>query len=257
MLPIINFLKARKILWLMPGAILSIFLINFTWILIGIASYMILFRWFTLTYHEYQVHKFIKPNNVVVEAIGYFILAVWEWQSPAKKINFHELHHDYYQDNQLDPTIAKLNLTDNAILYCLDLTPHSDIPYADMPPIAIETQIYKWFNKHWVTVLTTTIVAWLLLLPFWTFMVFYWVPMFFWNIIYRTTDWTCHKICSADRPWACLYLGTSAYHGRHHNDNSYNKDTYYGIGFWKYLNIDFYITRLFFKTFDHTTHIAA
>ena len=246
---IFNMIKTRKVLWLMPAALIALFIVDFQWIVLGTILYFPLFRWFTLTYHEYQVHKYICPKNNIVEFIGYFILAVWEWQSPIKKLVYHQIHHDFSEDPVNDPTAAKLRLTDSAVLYCFDMSPHANIPYYDATPAAVETRMYQWFNQNWSKVLIITVLGWLIFLPFWTFLAFYIWPMFIWNIIYRTTDLTFHKWELADKPWFCLYLGTSAYHGRHHLDDSYSRETYYGKGFWRYLNIDYYITGLLFKDY--------
>jgi len=86
MMKLLNMIKARKVLWLMPTALIALFIVDFRWIVLATILYFPLFRWFTLTYHEYQVHKYICPKNNIVEFIGYFILAVWEWQSPIKKL---------------------------------------------------------------------------------------------------------------------------------------------------------------------------
>jgi hypothetical protein len=244
---LISEFKSRKIFYLMPLVLLSLFLVDIKYIILGIVIYFPMFRHFTLVYHEFQSHRYIIPKNSIIEAMGYFILAVWEMQPPDRKINFHQIHHDFFSDDEHDPTTAKLSKADNFWIYCLDISPHVPIPGFFNNPDAIQTSAYTWFNKYWERVLITVVISWLILLPFWTFLAFYCMPIFIWSIVYRSTDWNFHKKNYPDYPLTCLYLGTSAYHGRHHLDDSYSRETYYGKGFWRYLNIDYYITGLFFK----------
>jgi hypothetical protein len=253
MLKIISKLRSRKVLYLMPLAILSAILVPVKLLLLGVVIYFVFFRLHTLMYHEFQVHKFIKPKNQLIELVGYFIIAAYEWQSPENKIKFHQLHHDNYKSLDADPTEAKLRLANNFFLYCLDLTPHAAIVSTEVSLDAIETSMYCWFNKYWEIVTFVTVGSWLVFLPFWSFLAFYSFPLFIWSIIYRTTDWTCHKINLPDYNLSCLYLGTSAYHGRHHNNDTYDRATYYGLGFWKYVNIDYWITAVFFDDYPVST----
>lgn len=245
---IINLIKARRVLWFTVPALVALALVDIKILLLGVAVYFPLFRLYTLMYHEYQVHQYIKPKHELVEWFGYFIMAVWEWSSPENKVKFHELHHKYFQDDDNDPTVAKLKRAPNPILYCLDLTPHVPIKFDTVEYTFSDTRSYRWFNQYWFEVMVVTLAAWLIFLPFWTFLAFYCFPVFVWQIIYRTTDVTFHHYYWPDVPLFCLYLGTSAYHGRHHLDDSYSRATYYGKGYWKYLNIDYYITGLMFNT---------
>jgi len=244
---IFNLLRSRKGLYLFPIGILSLFYVSWEWLFFGTWLYFVLLRWQTLVYHEYQVHKYLEPKNALVEIIGYFINAVWEWQSPWNKVKFHELHHQYYQDDEHDPTGAKLRLAKNYILYCLDLTPHAAIALFGTEPKVRETASYKWFNKYWAHVAIITIILWILILPFWTFIAFYLFPMAFMNPFLRSTDWHCHKINGDDRNWTCLYLGTGAWHKRHHEETGYDPKIFFGPGIWRYLNVDLYLVHLFFN----------
>jgi len=239
-------LRSRKGLYLLPFGILSLFFVSWEWLLFGTWVYMVLARWQVLIYHEYQVHKYLKPKNKLIEIFGWFINAVWEWQSPFNKVRFHELHHAHYQDDENDPTGAKLRLAKSYILYCLDCTPHANIPYIETSPAVIETAPYLWFNKYWAHIATATLLLWVLFLPFWTFVAFYVFPLSIYNILYRATDWHCHKINGDDRNWTCLYLGTGAWHKRHHNETGYDPKTFFGPGIWRYLNVDLYLVHLFF-----------
>ena len=249
MLQLFYKIQSRKIAWLLPTAILSVLLIDWHWLALGVLLYFIGFRWHTLVYHEYQVHRYIKPKHWIVELIGYLHLAVVEWQSPKKKILYHQLHHENYLDLKDDPTTAKVKRASNMFLYFLDMTPHVAIPNFNKDPDAEQTALYTWFNNNHLRVLAVSVVAWLIVLPLWSFFAFYLFPMFVWGIVYRSTDWTNERLGLPDRPWAVLYLGTSAFHSRHHLDDSYNRSTYFGTGIYKYLNIDWYIVNAMFDDY--------
>ncbi len=249
MLQLFYKIQSRKILWLLPTAILSVLLIDWHYLTMGVLLYFIGFRWHTLVYHEYQVHKYIKPKHWSIELIGYLHLAVFEWQSPRKKILYHQLHHENYLDLKDDPTTAKVKRAKNMFLYFLDMTPHAAIPNFDKEPDAVQTALYNWFNNNHLRVLVITVLAWLIVLPLWSFFAFYLFPMFVWGIVYRSTDWTNERLGLPDRHWAILYLGTSAFHSRHHLDDSYTRSTYFGTGIYKYLNIDWYIVNTMFDDY--------
>ena len=130
---LINLIKARRVVWFFIPALLALLTVDAKFLLLGVVLYFPMFRLYTLMYHEYQVHSYIKPKNDLVEWFGCFIMSVWEWSSPENKVMFHELHHKYFQDDDNDPTVAKLKRAPNPILYCLDLTPHVAINFEKDP----------------------------------------------------------------------------------------------------------------------------
>jgi len=250
-----NKLRARKIAWLTPFVIYGFVTIDLTWLLLGFILYMIGKSIFIATFHEYVIHKWIRPKHKLIEIIGWYLSALWEWTGPEDKAVFHYLHHQYHRTKH-DPTHEKLKLTNNWFLYHLDLTPHSShdslplIPFDDID----RTGVYNWFSKYWRQTVCTTLILWLVFLPFWTFLAFLLWPIWIWTMAYRFIDWHYHKKQRADINWLVFLFGSHAWHNHHHNQSDYGngkdiREVYYGPMPWKRLNIDYYIHKLLYKPY--------
>jgi hypothetical protein len=253
---LIHEIRARKIAFATPFVIYAFFVVDWIWLLSGFMFYWVAKSIFIATYHEYQVHKWIRPKYKFIELLGWLLTAIWEQQSPYNKCRFHFLHHTFGNDPKKDPTQAKVDLTENALLYHFDLTPHASLE--NLPPMPDDevdpTPMFDWFNKHWYKVFFATILIWLITLPFWTFLAFFIFPVWIWGIIYRYTDWWWHKLNNPDPNWMVLLIGTHAWHNYHHKYSNYGtdkkvKEVYLGPKPWKYFNIDFYIQKLLYKPY--------
>ena len=248
-------LRARKVAWLTPFVVYAFLTIDIQWLLLGFLAYMIGKSIFIATFHEYVIHKWIRPKHKLIEILGWYLSAVWEWVGPKDKAIFHYLHHQFHRTDN-DPTHTKLALTDNWLLYHLDLTPHST--HESLPKIPFEeidrTDVYEWFTKHWRPVVYATLILWLVLLPFWTFLAFLLWPIWIWTIAYRFIDWHYHKRQRSDPNWLVFLLGSHAWHNYHHAQSDYGKgkdikEVYYGPDPWKKFNIDYYIHKLLYKPY--------
>ena len=141
------------------------------------------------THTHTQSHSSIEPKSQFAQSE----------QAPFPHLH-HFLHHTFGDDPKKDPTQAKIDLTENALLYHFDLTPHASLE--NLPPMPDDevdpTPMFNWFNKHWYKVFFATILIWLITLPFWTFLAFFIFPVWIWGIIYRYTDWWWHKLNNSD-----------------------------------------------------------
>ena len=247
--------KARKQIWLVPLIIFSLITIEWKYLLLSFVLYSFFRGIIFATYHDYVIHRVIKPKNKIIEIIGWYIISVWEWTGPRPKVMYHCLHHMYDGDKELDPTEAKLSLTNSMAAWLFDLSPHAPItvyPEAEALMNRLnKTEVYLWFDKYWKHCLILTVICWLIFLPFWTFLAFLIWPNWSWTMIYKFTEWRFHKQEKPDNPWLAILLGCHAWHESHHLDRS---DTttykiYYGSGIIKYLNTDWYVHKLLYKPY--------
>jgi len=199
-------------------------------------------------YHEFHVHKLLKPRSELVEFLGYWRIAAGDFQSPFNKASYHWKHHEFYETEK-DPTQAKLDRADHPLGYCLDISAPAPWYYVDTSRITvIDTRLYRFFQQYWAHVCVINIILWLTLTSFWTFIAWFIFPIWSWLIIWKTIDWLTHKLKLEDKNWLVLVYGSQCWHQYHHDNDRTQTEPYYGSGIWKWLNIDFYVQKLTFKS---------
>ena len=238
----------RKIPWLTLFVILSTFYLEWYWFLAG-GLFML---WFVrpmiiATYHESCTHQFIQARAPWIEVLGFYIGIVWEIQSPDHKYRFHYRHHAFHKDPLRDPTEGRLVRAKNMLVYILGLGPHVDpnFVYETVPDIP-KNKIYVFFQKYWLEIWLVTMLAWLVFLPFWTFLAFYIFPQWVSGVLFEFGNYIWHRLNIPDQNWAVILFGSNTWHRLHHNWHDQTKP-YYGPGIWPWFNIDFYLQKLLFK----------
>lgn len=243
--------KARKVFWMTFLVVPALFFVDPIWFLISFLLFRVWESIYIATYHEFQVHKMLKPRHWIFEFLGYYLIAAGDVQRPIDKIKHHWKHHEFYQDFDKDPTQARVELVKWPWLYCLDLgahAPHYHIEDKDIP--VIQTPLFQFFNKYATQIFFTNMIVWCLLFGVWSFITFFVFPVWAWGIVFRSIDWYTHKLDLPDSNWLVFVYGSQCWHQYHHNYDRTQTEPYYGEGIWKLLNIDFYVQKLTFKPID-------
>jgi len=246
-----NNFKGRRGLYLTFLVLPAVFFVPLWQFVVSFFVGRIIESIYIATYHEYHVHKLLKPRSEFIEFLGYWRLVSGEIQSPFDKVSYHWKHHEFF-DTEKDPTQSKLDLASNPILYCLDMTPPGAWHNVDPDRIKIvDTRLYRFFQKYWAHVFLLNIILWVTLTSFWTFVVWFIFPSWAWLCVWKTIDWRTHKLKRKDANWQVLLYGSQCFHQWHHDtyhDSSNSPaELFYGPGIWKWLNIDFYVQKLTFK----------
>ena len=241
--------RARRGLWLMFLILPSFFFVPLWQFVVSFFVWRISESIYLGIYHEFHVHKLLKPRWAIIEILGYWRLVSFDFQSPFDKILYHTKHHMFYETDR-DPTYSKMKLTPNIVLYCLDIS--APVPPAshnfDANLVSIEdTKLYRFFQKYWAWICAANIIVLISLLPFWTFIAWFIFPLWMWTWIGLTIDWMTHKLQKEDKNWFVLFYGTQCWHRFHHKYVHTQTKPDYGPGIWKWLNIDFYVQSLTFK----------
>jgi len=63
-------IRSRKIAFATPFVIYAFFVVDWIWLLSGFMFYWVAKSIFIATYHEYQVHKWIRPKYKFIELLG-------------------------------------------------------------------------------------------------------------------------------------------------------------------------------------------
>jgi hypothetical protein len=244
-----NGFRSRFNFWLTLVILPVFFFVPWWWLAVGIIVNRIVESINIAMYHDYANHRLIKPKNKIIEALGWYIICAFNAQAPWNKIKYHWMHHEYYETEK-DATWAKLQAMKDKDWwkYLVDLGPHVAMPYileADCP--MPKSKVYDWFNTNWQIVFVTNIVLWLALGGWWVFVAWFVFPIWFWGCIFRWLNWGTHKLQKPDTNISVLLYGTQAWHHRHHDEYLTEYEPYYGEGFWRWLNIDWYSQKVFFK----------
>ena len=255
----LNFLAnkfvARKTIYTLLLLLLFLLIepIDPLWLLGGIFFYYVLRPLQLATWHEYISHSQLRPRHKIIEILGLYVLAVWEMSGPKYKFFYHDLHHRYLH-NELDPTHTKLVASTNFFQFCLDLQPSQVIHYDKANETLYQNDITRWFDRNHRKVWIISLATWLVLLPTWSFIVFYLMPVFFWNFVNRAGEYIWHHPDwqIPDNNWLVFLLSQNAWHQGHHAEDfrpESERVIFYGPGIWKWFNVDFYIRKLFFTKF--------
>lgn len=241
--------RSRFNAWLTLLILPVFWFVPWWWLVVSVIVYRIFESLHIVMYHEYGNHRVLQPRNKLIEIIGWYTIAAFDAQSPYNKIKYHWTHHAYYETDY-DSTWKKLQVADKKDLwkYLLDLTPHA--PHLAASESAIEilpSGAYNWFQKYWHQVFIANIIVWLLLGGWWIFIAWFVFPIWFWGAIFRLLNWKTHKLARDDENWTVLIYGNQAWHKKHHRDYLDEWDAYYGPGWWKWVNIDFYVQKLLCK----------
>jgi len=199
------------------------------------------------TLHDYVSHEYVIPCNAFVGSIVLMLVAMYGGRSLQNNRNYHALHHTF-TNTAKDPTRTILdstswlgfmfNIRSPVTIYSKTITETSN---------ALKTPVWRIINKYAIQVHLTLIVLWLILLPMWSFYIFYIIPVVHNNIVSKYVDLRFHK--SADRlaedvPHLALLLGSSAWHNTHHKQW---KVEFCGSGKWKYVNPQYWTIKVLFK----------
>jgi fatty-acid desaturase len=222
-------------------------------LILGIVFYYIIKPFQLSTWHDYLSHRQFRPKNKFIEILGLYILAVWEQSGPKYKVLYHNLHHKFINTDD-DPTYTRLVNSKNFLYFCLDLGKLKTINYNKAKQVEYDSELPSWFDKYHRQVLLITTLVWLLLLPFWSWIVFWLTPVFFWNFVNRGGEYIWHhpNWQMNDLNFMVVIFSQNAWHNSHHSydlENLENIPIDNGPGAWKFLNWDFYIRLLFFKRY--------
>jgi hypothetical protein len=242
--------KSRLNFWLALLVLPAFFFVPLWWFLASFIVYRLLDSIKMIVFHEYQTHKILKPKNVIIEIIGYYLICSADASPPFNKVKYHWTHHKFYNDVEKDPTLARCGLVKSLIEYCLDLGPAASHHSIDDSEISIiPTPTYMFFQKYWLYVFTANIIIWVTLTSWWVFVSWFVFPVWIYGMLGRSVDYIAHGKGIKDKNYMVLLYGVHAFHNYHHENYLLETKPYYGNKFWQYLNTDFYIHKLFCKPF--------
>lgn len=242
-----NKFNSRRGFWLMFLVLPSFFFVPLWQFAVSFIIWRVIDSIYLGVYHEFHVHKLLRPRWFFIEFLGYWRIVSGDFQSPLSKITYHWKHHEFYETEK-DPTQGKIDLASNPILFCLDMTAPGPYHHVDTSFVKVQdTKLYRFFQKYWAWICLSNIIFWITITSFWTFIAWFIFPMWIWMIIWKTVDWETHKLKMPDKNWLVLLYGSQCWHFYHHANDRIQTETYYGTGLWKWLNIDFYVQKLTFK----------
>jgi len=241
--------RSRFNFWLTLVVLPVFFFVPWWWLVVGIIVNRIFEAINISMYHEYANHREIKPKNKIIEALGWYIICTFNAQAPWDKIKYHWMHHAYFETEK-DSTYTKLQAMQNKDwwLYLIDMaphTPHVPVDYVHCPQLP--SRVYDWFQKYWHEIFIFNIILWLVVGGWWVFVAWFVFPIWFWGCVFRWLNWGTHKLQKPDTNISVLLYGSQAWHQRHHKEYLNEWEPYSGEGIWKWLNIDFYVQKVFFK----------
>jgi hypothetical protein len=195
------------------------------------------------TFHEFVSHEVVRPRNSFIEFVLLTVFIVYTGDNLRNKKNYHYLHHRYSGDSEKDPTQVKVDKL-SALQYIFDIGPqtHIDIPKEVTPEFT--SPIWMFFDKHHKIIFICSLVLWVIFFPLWTIMAFYFYPRFFLNLSSKFVDLHFHKYHGTDIKILVPIIGTAALHHTHH---TVWRDDFYGDDYWKYINFQFWYSKLLFK----------
>ena len=214
----------------------------------ALLSLLILFPVWQLVYiimHDYISHQYIEPKNKIVQFLSLMFITILTGEALLDKKNYHMAHHTRW-NTEKDPTYSTLK-NHSLFVYLFDFyqTPLSPIEHTINK---LPNNIELWINANATIIFYLGIVVSFIFMPLWLFFVLHVYLRFLLTLLGHLIDFYYHKIpdddISKDIPFLTILLGGGAAHIYHHK---YFATADYGRGYWKYLNLGWYITKIGFN----------
>jgi hypothetical protein len=224
-------------------AILGFFILDNTYIAIGLIVGVLFWHLYGLVFHDWISHEYIKPRNRLFTWLMLFVFYSQD-NMIRKKKNYHVYHHKHWKDRDVDPTCQKLEgLSLFRYLFSLHKPVAQNIP--EVTNSILETnRLVRILDAHSRKLYFASIIVLWAILPFaWFFIAAVYVP---WTImiIANYHDYFFHgPMQGQDRSILTLIFSCQAWHIEHH---THWHTEYYGPGYWYLINPTWYYRKLFF-----------
>ena len=203
-----------------------------------------------LIVHEYWQHQLYRSKNnfisVMLDIIGHLFVPNMDRISMAAR---HQIHHRLWKTEY---DFTQKNLNNGWIKHLLTLPSLSNVPLVSKLMDKVAQTLDKnqlFIVNHRRKLILTFIIVFTALFGFEYLFYFYILPIviFYFYFIIGSEIIPHHPKTineEKDYPWLLPIIHNLAYHKRHHTNPG---EIFFGGGYWKYLNLQYYYHRLFFK----------
>lgn len=256
------FYKARLLfiwirpMWITVLTILSIILVPIQWLPVFVVTYVLGATLATLG-HNYVLHDTgLRFRNNVLQFIGEVLIYLYSPDVKPGGREFHNYHHRLWRTDQ-DPLVNEMKIAKFMYIFGLStskiqhLLSH-DIQNFDKPSMGIKFITNKLSEYRWY-ILTAVSLIFILLFDYASWASYYLIPLWSIAVFYsRGLDYLFHgphtwknpEKTERDYPLMMPVMFSSAFHITHHY---YPNHIYFGSGLWRYLNLEYWLTQLFFN----------
>lgn len=234
-------------LMLNTAAIVAIWLLPWTYLVGAVIFYVIATPMTQLIFHEYLSHLQIKPKNRAVASICMWIFCVLGGRF-YQKFAYHQHHHRYWKQPDLDPTQQKIN-QNTFLSYISGIGRPVPQQFEQQPHPWLQTDVLmQFFNRHADLIQIVTIILSAAVLPIEIFAVVFVLYPWMLMIVFAYHDWRFHAPNSTAQDMSLWFplFANQAWHIRHHTDS---QELYFGPGQFRWINPSWY---LFKSGFDPT-----
>lgn len=205
-----------------------------------------------LIIHEYWQHRLYQPKNklisIIVDSIGHLFMP---FADRAFLRSSHQFHHKFWKTEH-DFTQKSLN-NNGWIKHLFMLDQHQDnMLLYKLTDKELQTLLphEKIIVKYRIYLILAFIVGFSILFGLENLFYFYILPItVFYLYFIAGSEVIPHRPKTIkeerDYPWLLPIIHNLAYHKRHHINPG---EIFFGVGRWKYLNLQYYYHKLFFKS---------
>lgn len=217
--------------------LVSLFTLEFKYVLYSIGIYMLYMPLLMVIHHDYISHEYVKPKNQWIDLLCLIISYTTEVDVKGKK-DFHTEHHKTWKYSNQDPTQRKMK---NVPIWRYVFGFLKPVAFK-VPPIKCniltESRWAKHLDRHCRKIYWAYVVICLIILPWpWFVVVCIYTP-WLGAILFNLHDHIYHgNIIAKDRNWLLLLYSSAAWHVKHHE---HYRSWYHGPGIWKWLNLSWY-----------------